>query len=98
MSFPIGEKMGLNDLTLEKLVSEINGYKGKMRSIHEDYGRASSDLQDRINVLGYNLNEHLRETKDQMANTPQRLLNLKKKNVTEKVPTRNYLPKRRGLK
>ena len=59
--------MGLNDLTLEKLISEINGYKEKMRAIHEDYGRASQDLQDRINVLGYNLNEHLKQTKDQMA-------------------------------
>src|SRR5881296_3042895 len=56
--------MGLNDLTLEKLIGEINGYKEKMRAIHEDYGRASQELQDRINVLGYNLNEHLKETKD----------------------------------
>ena len=51
--------MVLNDLTLEKLVSEINGYKEKMRTIYEEYGRASQDLQDRINVLGYTLNEHL---------------------------------------
>ena len=98
MSFPIGEKMGLNDLTLEKLVSEINGYKGKMRSIHEDYGRASSDLQDRINVLGYNLNEHLRETKDQMANTPQRLLNLETKYVTGEVTDTDYRRQREEFK
>src|SRR6266568_4755878 len=65
------KKMVLNDLTLEKLVSEINGYKEKMRNIYEEYGRASQDLQDRINVLGYTLNEHLKETKDQIGNTPQ---------------------------
>jgi len=36
--------MGLNDLTLEKLIGEINGYKEKMRSIHEDYGRTCQEL------------------------------------------------------
>ncbi len=77
--------MGLNDLTIEKLITEINGYKEKMRTIHEEYGRASSDLQDRINVLGYTLNEHLKQTKDQMATTPQRLLNLEMKFVTGDV-------------
>ncbi|TMI56777.1 hypothetical protein E6H18_06665 [Candidatus Bathyarchaeota archaeon] len=79
------KKMVLNDLTLEKLVSEINGYKEKMRNIYEEYGRASQDLQDRINVLGYTLNEHLKETKDQIGNTPQRLLNLETKYVTGEV-------------
>ena len=82
--------MGLNDLTLEKLISEINGYKEKMRTIHEDYGRASQDLQDRINVLGYTLNEHLKETRDQISNTPQRLLNLEIKYVTGEVNESEY--------
>jgi len=90
--------MGLNDLTLEKLISEINGYKEKMRAIHEDYGRASQDLQDRINVLGYNLNEHLKETKDQMATTPQRLLNLETKYVTGEVNDSEYRSQRQEFK
>src|SRR5207244_3124648 len=84
------KKMVLNDLTLEKLVSEINGYKEKMRNIYEEYGRASQDLQDRINVLGYTLNEHLKETKDQIGNTPQRLLNLETKYVTGEVSEQEY--------
>src|SRR5438132_14415188 len=74
--------MGLNDLTIEKLITEINGYKEKMRTIHEEYGRASQELQDRINVLGYTLNEHLKSTKDAMATSPQRLLNLAMQFVT----------------
>ena len=90
--------MGLNDLTIEKLISEINGYKEKMRAIHEDYGRASSDLQDRINVLGYTLNEHLKETKDQMATTPQRLLNLEAKYVTGEVSDNEYFSQRQEFK
>jgi len=90
--------MGLNDLTIEKLISEINGYKEKMRAIHEDYGRASSDLQDRINVLGYTLNEHLKETKDQMATTPQRLLNLEAKYVTGEVSDTEYVSQRQEFK
>ena len=90
--------MGLNDLTLEKLISEINGYKEKMRSIHEDYGRASQDLQDRINVLGYNLNEHLKATKDQMATTPQRLLNLETKYVTGEVNDTEYRSQQQEFK
>ncbi len=90
--------MGLNDLTLEKLVSEINGYKEKMRAIHEDYGRASQDLQDRINVLGYNLNEHLKETKDQISSTPQRLLNLETKYVTGEVNDSEYRSQREEFK
>ncbi len=92
------KKMGLNDLTLEKLIGEINGYKEKMRSIHEDYGRASQDLQDRINVLGYTLNDHLRETKDQIANTPQRLLNLETKYVTGEVTESDYRSQREEFK
>src|SRR5215831_12040585 len=92
------KKMGLNDLTLEKLISEINGYKEKMRAIHEDYGRASQDLQDRINVLGYNLNEHLKQTKDQMATTPQRLLNLETKYVTGEVNELEYRSQRQEFK
>jgi len=92
------KKMGLNDLTLEKLISEINGYKEKMRAIHEDYGRASQDLQDRINVLGYNLNEHLKQTKDQMATTPQRLLNLETKYVTGEVNDSEYMTQRQEFK
>jgi hypothetical protein len=90
--------MGLNDLTIEKLISEINGYKEKMRTIHEEYGRASQDLQDRINVLGYTLNEHLKETKDQMATTPQRLLNLEAKYVTGEVTDNEYLSQRQEFK
>ena len=90
--------MGLNDLTLEKLITEINGYKEKMRAIHEDYGRASQDLQDRINVLGYTLNEHLKETKDQMATTPQRLLNLETKYVTGEVSDNEYRSQRQEFK
>jgi hypothetical protein len=94
----LGGKLGLNDLTLEKLITEINGYKEKMRAIHEDYGRASSDLQDRINVLGYTLNEHLKETKDQMATTPQRLLNLETKYVTGDVNESEYRSQRQEFK
>jgi hypothetical protein len=92
------KNMGLNDLTLEKLITEINGYKEKMRAIHEDYGRASQDLQDRINVLGYTLNEHLKQTKDQMATTPQRLLNLEAKYVTGEVSDNEYVAQRQEFK
>jgi len=90
--------LGLNDLTLEKLITEINGYKEKMRAIHEDYGRASQELQDRINVLGYTLNDHLKETKDQMATTPQRLLNLETKYVTGEVSDNEYRSQRQEFK
>jgi hypothetical protein len=90
--------MVLNDLTLEKLISEINGYKDKMRTIYEEYGRASQDLQDRINVLGYTLNEHLKETKDQIGNTPQRLLNLETKYVTGEVSEQEYRGQREEFK
>src|SRR5467141_436155 len=90
--------MGLNDLTIEKLITEINGYKEKMRTIHEDYGHASQDLQDRINVLGYTLNEHLKATKDQMATTPQRLLNLEMKFVTGDVNESEYRAQRAEFK
>src|SRR5438128_9969690 len=90
--------MVLNDLTLEKLVSEINGYKEKMRTIYEEYGRASQDLQDRINVLGYTLNEHLKETKDQIGSTPQRLLNLETKYVTVEVSEQEYRGQRHECK
>ena len=90
--------MVLNDLTLEKLISEINGYKAKMRTIYEEYGRASQDLQDRINVLGYTLNEHLKETKDQIGSTPQRLLNLETKYVTGEVTDQEYRGQREEFK
>ncbi len=90
--------MGLNDLTLEKLIGEINGYKEKMRSIYEDYGRASQELQDRINVLGYNLNEHLKETKDQISSTPQRLLTLEMKYVSGEVNEGEYRNQREDFK
>ncbi len=90
--------MGLNDLTLEKLIGEINGYKEKMRSIYEDYGRASQELQDRINVLGYNLNEHLKDTKDQIASTPQRLLTLETKYVSGEVNEGEYRNQREEFK
>jgi CdvA-like coiled-coil domain len=92
------KKMVLNDLTLEKLISEINGYKEKMRTIYEEYGRASQDLQDRINVLGYTLNEHLKETKDQIGSTPQRLLNLETKYVTGEVSEQEYRGQREEFK
>ena len=96
--FPRMKKMVLNDLTLEKLISEINGYKDKMRTIYEEYGRASQDLQDRINVLGYTLNEHLKETKDQIGSTPQRLLNLETKYVTGEVSEQEYRGQREEFK
>src|SRR5207249_11909281 len=69
-----------------------------MRAIHEDYGRASQELQDRINVLGYTLNDHLKETKDQMATTPQRLLNLETKYVTGEVSDNEYRSQRQEFK
>jgi hypothetical protein len=69
-----------------------------MRTIHEEYGHASQDLQDRINVLGYTLNEHLKATKDQMATTPQRLLNLEMKFVTGDVNESEYRAQRAEFK
>jgi hypothetical protein len=69
-----------------------------MRAIYEDYGRASQELQDRINVLGYNLNEHLKETKDQIASTPQRLLNLETKYVAGEVSDGEYRDQREEFK
>jgi len=69
-----------------------------MRTNNEEYGRAYSDLQDRINVLGYTLNEHLKQTKDQMATTPQRLLNLEMKFVTGDVNESEYRTQRAEFK
>src|SRR6266516_1491283 len=69
-----------------------------MRTIYEEYGRASQDLQDRINVLGYTLNEHLKETKDQIGSTPQRLLNLETKYVTGEVSEQEYRGQREEFK
>ncbi|HZD12550.1 MAG TPA: CdvA-like protein, partial [Candidatus Binatus sp.] len=87
-----GEKsnMGLNDLTLEKLIGEINGYKQKMQSLYEDYGHTAQELQDRINVLGYSLNEHLKDVKDSIASTPPRLLTLETKYVSGEVNEHEY--------
>ena len=82
--------MGLNDLTLEKLIGEINGYKQKMQTLYEDYGHAAQDLQDRINVLGYSLNEHLKDVKDSMTSTPPRLLTLETKYVSGEVNEQEY--------
>src|SRR3989442_15739907 len=69
-----------------------------MRTIKEEHERASSDLQDRIKVLGYTLNEHLKQTKDQMATTPQRLLNLEMKFVTGDVNESEYRTQRTVFK
>ena len=82
--------MGLNDLTLEKLIGEINGYKQKMQTLYEDYGHAAQELQDRINVLGYSLNEHLKDVKDSMTSTPPRLLTLETKYVSGEVNEQEY--------
>lgn len=90
--------MGLNDLTLEKLIGEINGYKLKMQSLYEDYGRAAQDLQDRINVLGYNLNEQLKDVKDSISSTPQRLLTLETKYVSGEVSDQEYRVQRGEFK
>lgn len=82
--------MGLNDLTLEKLIGEINGYKQKMQTLYEDYGHAAQELQDRINVLGYSLNEHLKDVKDSMTSTPPRLLTLETRYVSGEVNEQEY--------
>src|SRR5438046_9165833 len=90
--------MGLNDMNIEKLITEINGYKDKIRTIREEYGRACSDLQDRSNVLCYTVNERFKQTKDQMATTPQRLLNLEMKFVTGDVNESEYRTQRTEFK
>src|SRR5436309_15588084 len=77
--------MGLNDLTLEKLIGEINSYKQKMQTRYEDYGHAAQELQDRINVFGYSLNEHHKDVKDSMTSTPPRLLTLETKYASGEV-------------
>src|SRR5437867_12226144 len=82
--------MGLNDLTLEKLIGEINSYKQKMQTLYEDYGHAAQELQDRINVLRYRLNEHLKDVKDSMTSTPPRLLTLETKYVSGEVNEQEY--------
>jgi hypothetical protein len=49
-------------------------------------------------VLGYTLNEHLKETKDQIGSTPQRLLNLETKYVTGEVSEQEYRGQREEFK
>jgi hypothetical protein len=61
-----------------------------MQTLYEDYGHAAQELQDRINVLGYSLNEHLKDVKDSMTSTPPRLLTLETKYVSGEVNEQEY--------
>lgn len=90
--------MSFSELTLEKLIGEINGLRQKMHGLYEDYGRTAQDLQDRINVLGYTLNGHLKELRDQISSTPQRLLSLETKFVQGEVSEDDYRGQRDEFK
>ncbi len=77
----------MSEVAIEKVVTEINGFRQRLAMLKEEYTRAN---RAKMAQLGENLTRRVRDLRDQVTNAPQNLLGLESRFMSGDIPEQEY--------
>src|SRR5579864_1200078 len=66
----------MSEVSIEKVVSDINGFRQRLAMLREELNRSNRAMADKMSQLGETLTQRVRDLRDQVTNAPQNLLAL----------------------
>src|SRR5438128_8636190 len=66
----------MSEIAIDKVVTEINGFRQRLAMLKEEYARANRAMADKMAQLGENLTRRVRDLRDEVTNARQNLLGL----------------------
>jgi len=79
---------------IEKVVTEINGFRQRLSMLREELSRANRAMAEKMAVLGETLTQRVRDLRDQVTNTPQNLLLLESRFNSGEISDQEYKSQR----
>jgi uncharacterized coiled-coil DUF342 family protein len=80
----------MSEVAIDKVVTEINGFRQRLAMLKEEYTRANRAMADKMAQLGENLTRRVRDLRDQVTNAPQNLLGLESRFMSGDIPEQEY--------
>lgn len=80
----------MSELSIEKVVSDINGFRQRLAMLREELNRANRAMADKMAQLGETLTQRVRDLRDQVTNAPQNLLALESRFMSGDMPEAEY--------
>ena len=76
----------MSETAIDKVVTEINGFRQRLAMLKEEYTRANRAMAEKMAQLGENLTRRVRDLRDQVTNAPQNLLGLESRFMSGDIP------------
>jgi uncharacterized coiled-coil DUF342 family protein len=80
----------MSEVPIEKVVTEINGFRQRLAMLREELNRANRAMADKMAQLGETLTQRVRDLRDQVTNAPQNLLALESRFMSGDMPEQEY--------
>ena len=80
----------MSELGIEKVVSDINGFRQRLAMLREELNKANRAMADKMAQLGETLTQRVRDLRDQVTNAPQNLLALESRFMSGDIPEPEY--------
>lgn len=80
----------MSEVSIEKVVTEINGFRQRLAMLRDELNRANRAMADKMAQLGETLTQRVRDLRDQVTNAPQNLMGLESKFMSGEIPEQEY--------
>src|SRR5690349_1248497 len=80
----------MSEVGIEKVVSDINGFRQRLAMLREELNKANRAMADKMSQLGETLTQRVRDLRDQVTNAPQNLLALESRFMSGDIPEQEY--------
>ncbi len=80
----------MSEVSIEKVVTDINGFRQRLAMLREELNRANRAMADKMAQLGETLTQRVRDLRDQVTNAPQNLLALESRFMSGDIPEPEY--------
>jgi uncharacterized coiled-coil DUF342 family protein len=80
----------MSEVSIEKVVSDISGYRQRLGMLRDELNRANRAMADKMAQLGETLTQRVRDLRDQVTTAPQNLLALESRFMSGDMPEQEY--------
>jgi len=84
----------MSEIGIEKVVTEINGFRQRLAMLRDELGRANRMMAEKMAQLGETLTQRVRDLRDQVTNTPGNLLSLESRFMSGDMSEGDYKAQR----
>jgi chromosome segregation ATPase len=84
----------MSDVGIEKVLTEINGFRQRLAMLREELSRANRATSERMAQLGETLTQRVRDLRDQVTTTPQNLVALESQYSSGEIQEADYKSQR----